>query len=84
MKALLVGGPKNGTVLHIKAGFAVLTEHEGKRYEYLRRIFVWELEGKEFAWPVWIHGIVPADEEILAMIRKEEIDPEFERLPEPR
>ncbi|ARU30879.1 hypothetical protein CAP31_03765 [Sulfuriferula sp. AH1] len=75
MKSLLVGGPKNGTVLYIKAGISVLTEHEGKRYEYQRKIFAWYGDKIDAVWPVWLHGDGPDAEEVLSMIQKAEIVP---------
>lgn len=71
-KALLVGGPANGTSLHIKAGINVMVEHEGERFEYRRTEFVW---GKS-SWMIWTHGDeMPPDEALYQMIRKAEIPP---------
>lgn len=73
MKALLVGGPKNGTVLYIKAGITVLTDHDGKRYEYHQKMFACLCDGIDSVWPVWVHGNMPTPAEVLSMIQKAEI-----------
>ncbi len=73
MKALLVGGPKNGTVLCIKAGISVRIEHEGRQYEYYKKMFAWHGNEIDAVWPVWVYGDARDAEEVLSMIVKAEI-----------
>lgn len=63
--ALLIGGPGNGKVLHIKGGIDIRYPHEDKVFEYQRREFVRE----KSAWYVWMHGDPPSDDEIYRMIK---------------
>lgn len=85
---LIIGGPKNGTVLHItdsiKDSAAVVVEHEGNRYEYRQSIFKFEGWVREHsrepycrAFEVFIHGELPADNEIIKMIQENDISPMF-------
>jgi len=69
MKALLVGGPKNGDAVHIKAGVDIRTFHEGKQLQYRRTVFVRD----GISWYIWTHGDPPADDVIFQMIQKAEI-----------
>ena len=83
-KILLVGGPKHGEVLYLKAGVSVFMEVDGKRYEYRQRIFKFEVgvmersrEPYNQAWEVYVHGEPPAAEEILKMLHEKDIPPIF-------
>ncbi len=88
-KALLVGGPKNGTVLDIVSSIDDYIkidhiDHEEKLYEYRQQIFVFTVgdyayskEPYDQAWIIWTHGDIPPAREVMAMIEKAAIPPTY-------
>lgn len=75
MEVLLIGGPKNGTVLHIKAGVSILIEHDGKRYAYRKQAFTFPDSGINAVWEIWVNGDLPEAEDIFVMIQDSGIHP---------
>lgn len=70
-KCLLIGGPANGKVVHIKNSRSVLIEENKKTFMYDPVYYRWNDDTFE----VFVHGDRPEDHVVMSMIREADLEP---------